>query len=155
MLKSELKSFTISEMLVVMIVTTIVISMAILILNLVQSELKGIQLNFKNNTERRTLEQILWNDFNKSEILFNAGNNQIDCISPLDTVSYKFLNRYILRNNDTIKVLNKEKKLFLDMNESLTTIDALELKFSKEFQNKQLFIYKEKASSYYMNQNGI
>lgn len=156
MLKSKkIKSFTIAEMLVVMIVTTIVISITILVLSLVQSELKGIQLNFKNNTELRTLELALWNDFNKSEVTFSTKNNQLNCISPLDTVIYRFNNNYILRNNDTIKVLNKEKKLFLDMNESLTTIDALELKFSKEFQNKQLFIYKEKASSYYMNQNGI
>jgi len=52
----KIKSFTIAEMLVVMVLTAIVISIAMLVLNLVQSELIGIQQNFKNNTELRTLE---------------------------------------------------------------------------------------------------
>lgn len=151
----KIKSFTIAEMLVVMILTTIVISIAILVLNLVQTELRGIQQNFKNNTELRTLEQTLWLDFNKNEILVDTKSNQFMCISPLDTVIYKFTENYVLRNNDTLKVVIEEHKLFLDMKPSLTNADAIELKLSKEFQNKQLFIFKTKAASYYMNKNGI
>lgn len=151
----KFKSFTIAEMLVVMILTAIVISIAMLVLNLVQSELVGIQQNFKNNTELRTLEQTLWLDFNRNEILVDAKSNQLICISPLDTVMYKFTEKYVLRNNDTLKLIIEEKKLFIDQDSSLTCADAIELKLSKEFQGKQLFIFKTKDASYYMNKNGI
>ncbi|MGV8947183.1 MAG: hypothetical protein ACOH1N_12190 [Lutibacter sp.] len=151
----KIKSFTIAEMLVVMVLTTIVISIAILVLNLVQTELIGIQQNFKNNTELRTLEQTLWLDFNKNEVLVDIKSNQLICISPLDTVIYKFAENYVLRNNDTLKLVFEEHKLFLDMKPSLTKADAIELKLSNEFQNKQLFIFKTKSASYYMNKNGF
>ena len=156
MLKSKkIQSFTITEMLVVMILTAIVISIAILVLNLVQKELKGIQINFKNNTELRTLEQALWSDFNKNDIVFDAKNNQLICSLPIDTTYYKFTENYVLRNKDTLKISIEQKVFFLDMKETLTSVDAIEIKLSKEFQNKQLFIYKTKGASYYMNNNGI
>lgn len=151
----KIKSFTIAEMLVVMVLTAIVISIAMLVLNLVQSELIGIQQNFKNNAELRTLEQTLWFDFNRNEILVDAKNNQLICISPVDTVMYKFTDKYVLRNNDTLRLIIEDKKLFLDMAPSLTSADAIEIKFSNEFQNKQLFIFKTKDATYYMNKNGI
>ncbi len=156
MLKSKkIQSFTITEMLVVMILTTIVISIAILVLNLVQKELKGIQQNFKNNIELRTVEQILWNDFNKNEVIIETKNNHLICISPLDTVIYQFKENYVLRDTDTLKISIEQKGFFIDMKEALTSVDAVEIKLSKEFQNKQLFIFKTKAASYYMNNNGI
>lgn len=151
----KIKSFTITEMLVVMVLTTIVISIAILVLNLVQKELIGIQLNLKKNTELRTLEQALWNDFNKNDILIDTKNNQLVFTSPLDTVNYKFTENYVLRNKDTLKISIEKKEFFLDMNASLTSLDAIELNLSNEFQNKKLFIYKTKSASYYMNKNGI
>lgn len=151
----KIKSFTITEMLVVMILTSVVISIAILVLNLVQKEVKGIQLNFKNNTELRTLEQALWNDFNKNEVLFDSKENQLICSSPIDTVYYKFKENYVLRNKDTLRIVIQQKQLLLDMNEVIRYVDAIELTLSKEFQNKELFIYKTKAASFYMNENGV
>ena len=156
MLKNKkIRSFTIAEMLVVMILTIIVISIAILVLNLVQKEIKGIQLNYKNNTEVKTLGQALWNDFNKKTVVFDAKTNRLICTTPLDTVIYKFSSKYVVRNTDTIKVNVVENNYYLDCNKSMNGVDAIALKFSKEFQNKELFIFKTKASSYYMNKDGI
>lgn len=151
----KIKSFTITEMLVVMILTTIVIAIAILVLNLVQNELIGIQVNLKNNTEVRTLELTLWNDFNKNDVLVASKNNQLVCISLCDTVIYQFKENYVLRDTDTLKISIEKKEFYLDMNTALTSVDAIELNLSKEFQNKKLFIYKTKAASYYMNNNGL
>jgi type II secretory pathway pseudopilin PulG len=147
----KIKSFTIVEMLVVMILTIIVISIAVLVLNLIQKELKGIQLNYKNNTEIKTLELALWNDFNKNTISFDTKTHQLICENPLDTVFYKFSKNYVIRNKDTLKVKVTENNYYLDMDKSIMAVDAIDLKFSKEFQNKKLFIFKKKASSYYMN----
>lgn len=151
----KIKSFTITEMLVVMVLTTIVIAIAILVLNLVQNELIGIQVNLKNNTEVRALELALWNDFNKNEVLVEPKDNRLICISPCDTVIYQFKENYVLRDTDTLKISFEKKDFFLDMNTALTSVDAIELNLSKEFQNKKLFIYKTKGASYYMNNNGI
>jgi len=152
MLRSKkIESFTIIEMLVVMILTSIVISIAILVLNLIQKELLGIQLNYKNNTEIRTLEQALWNDFNKDAVFFDVKNKQLVFTTPLDTVLYKFNENFVVRNKDTLKVKIVKFFFYLDLEKSTVQVDALGLKLAKEFQNKQLFIYKIKASSYYMN----
>lgn len=151
----KIKSFTLSEMLVVMVLTTIVITIAILVLNLVQQQLLGIQQNFKNNSEIRTLNQTLWNDINNGEVFLDIKNNELVSISPLDTVFYQFKENYILRNKDTLNIIVDEKHFYLDMIETATTIDAIELKFSKQFQNKEMFIFKNKSASYYMNSDGI
>lgn len=151
LINKKIKGFTIVEMLVVMILTMIVITITILVLNLIQKELLGIQLNYRKNTEIRILEQVLWNDFNKDSIFFDVKSNQLTCTNPLDTVVYKFSENFVLRNKDTLKVSVVEKNGYLDMEKSTSQVDALGLKLSKDFQNKQLFIYKIKASSYYMN----
>lgn len=152
LLNNKIKSFTVTEMLVVMVLITIVISIAIIVLNLVQNELKGIQQNLKNSSELRTFEHILWNDFNKNTVFL--GNNQLICTSPLDTVVYQFKKKYVLRNNDTLNVVVKQKIFFIDSKKTFSNVDAVELSFSKEFQNKQLFVYKPKDASFYMN-NGL
>jgi type II secretory pathway component PulJ len=155
LIDKKIKSFTISEMLVVMVLTTIVIAIAILVLNLVQQQLTAIQGNFKNNTEIRTLEQTLWVDINKGEVFFNASNKELICISPLDTISYKFQENYVLRNLDTLNIEVEEQHFFIDLKNTIQTVDAIELKLSNKFQNRELFIHKQKGASYYMNNNGI
>lgn len=151
LVNKKIKGFTLSEMLVVMVLTIIIISMAILVLNLVQNQLKGIQQNFSNTTELRTLKQSLWRDCNKGDVFYDDVNDQLICTSPIETVLYKFKEGFIIRNNDTLNIEIAEKKFFLDAKESKGIIDAVELKFSKKFQYRELFIYKTKAASFYMN----
>ena len=146
-------SFTLSEVLVVMLITSMVITIAVLVLNIVQKEVAAIQLNFKQKTDVRSLEQALWNDLNTHRVFFKKETNHIITISKKDTVSYHFMNDFLLRNTDTIQLSGTTIKPYLDnlaVNDG--EIDGLELALDKKSNFKKLFIYKTKSASYYMNQ---
>ncbi len=151
LINNKIKSFTIVELLVVMVLTVIVITITILVLNLIQKELLGMQLNYKKNTEIRILEQVLWNDFNKKTIFIDVKKNRLRCVTPLDTVLYEFNAKNIVRNKDTLNIEVINVNYYLDMKNPEEQVDGLNLVLARTFQNKQLFIYKIKASTYYMN----
>ena len=52
---SKVQAFTLSEMIVVLIITSIVIGMAFSVLRLVQKHMGGIQDNFNRSTELNRL----------------------------------------------------------------------------------------------------
>lgn len=150
-LNSKIKSFTLTEMVVVMILTAIVISISLLVLTVIQKELKSIQRNYKNTTEVKALEQILWKDFNNAEVYYLKEKQELICVTPVCKVLYQFKDDFIIRNRDTLKLVISEKKVLLDMNEAIGVVDGIQLKFTKQFLNKELFIHKSKSASYYMN----
>tara|TARA_R110002094_G_scaffold202065_1_gene173391 strand:+ start:295 stop:504 length:210 start_codon:yes stop_codon:yes gene_type:complete len=59
----KIKAFTLSEMVVVTILTSIIVGIAFSVLSLVQRHMYSIKQNFNNNTELSKLEQALWIDF--------------------------------------------------------------------------------------------
>lgn len=148
----KINAFTLAEMLVVLVISSIIITITILVLNLVQGQIRAIQTIYKNNIETRLLERALWQDFNRYQLYFNKSNEQLMGISEKDSVTYIFNQDYIIRNTDTIRVLLTMKTLFLDGNEvNNNEIDAIELQLSKEIKNKKLFIFKRKDATHYLN----
>jgi competence protein ComGC len=71
------KAFTIQEMMVVLIIAALVVSIAILALDLVQKELIGIQKGFYRKTEIRLLEKTLLNDLNSLEMQCQLSTGEI------------------------------------------------------------------------------
>ncbi|MEM9650388.1 MAG: prepilin-type N-terminal cleavage/methylation domain-containing protein, partial [Bacteroidota bacterium] len=59
----KLRAFTLSEMLVVLLLTVIVVGLAFSVLNLVQRQMSGIESNYARNTAFDQLKQSLWVDF--------------------------------------------------------------------------------------------
>ena len=51
----KISAFTLNEMLVVLLVTTIVVSMGFAVLQLVQQQMGGIDRNYERNTELNLL----------------------------------------------------------------------------------------------------
>ena len=155
-LSKKTKAFTIAEMLVVLVISGIIITITLLVLSLVQGQIRSIQAIYKKNTEIRLLERGLWQDFNKHRLFYNNFKQQLVCTSEKDTVVYTFYNEYITRNSDTLRVTVVEKILFLD-GEVVTNnnIDAMELQVSKEITDKKLFIFKWNDATQYMNDNGL
>ncbi len=151
MIRKKIRSFTITEMLVVMIITVIVVSITLLVLNIVQTEMGAIRSNYKKTAEIKALEQALWKDFNTSNLFFDKKSNQLQCKNPLDSVLYKFNDTFVVRNSDTLKVKIESLTFLLDGKQSVNEVDAVKILFSKEYLNKEIFVYKTKSSSYYMN----
>ena len=150
----KIKAFTIAELIVVLVLTSIVISIALVVLNLIQKQVSGIQYNLKKQNRIQILDKLLWHDFNKYKLHFNHKENILLCSNPLDTVTYQFNKDFVLRDRDTLKVDIVQTVFYLDAEKvTKNTMDAIEIHFSEKFQNKILFIYKTKDSTYYMNRN--
>jgi len=155
-LNKKVKAFTIAEVLVVLVISGIVLSLTLLILSLVQKQVITISQNYDRQAEIRLLERALWQDFNRHHLFFNTKQQQLQCISEIDTVNYRFKSNFVIRNADTLNVVVYKTTTYLDGDPVANhMIDAIELLLSKEIADQKLFIYKPKDASFYINTNGI
>ncbi|PCI10977.1 MAG: hypothetical protein COB73_02685 [Flavobacteriaceae bacterium] len=156
LLNKKIKSFTLSEMMVVLVISAIVISLAITVLNLVQQQIRSINSNFEKNTELRLFERALQYDFNSSDLLYNQRDSLLICTRYDAKITYEFHKGFILRNKDTLDFKIIAIQPFIDAQPAVMgTIDALSLTISDATKNKELFFFKPNAATFYMNTNGI
>lgn len=146
----KLEAFTLAEMLVVLVITGILVTMALLVLNLVQKQTKSITSVYNDNTEIHLLERVLWQDVAKGNMQFQK--QQLLCTSEIDTVSYVFKKDMVIRNTDTLWVSVKGIQIYLDGNTTTknNVVDAIELELQHQM-NRSIFIYKTKDAAHYMN----
>lgn len=149
-LNKKIKSFTITELLVVMILTTIVVAIALLVLTFIQKEINTIQQNYTKTSEIKTLELALWNDFNVSSVYFFKEKNRLICINPIDTIVYHFKKDFVTRNIDTLKLEITELNVFRNAKPSVGLIDGIKLTFSDQFQHREVFVYTSNSAEFYM-----
>jgi prepilin-type N-terminal cleavage/methylation domain-containing protein len=151
--KNKIKSFTLPELLVVMIITAIIVGLAFSVLRLVQKQIYTIQTNFEKTNNLILFEQRLWQDFNElNTIQSNSEERSLLMESEIDTVRYAFKENYILRNKDTIKlkiILNKF--LFEGKEVQKGNIDALLISGKLELPDYQIFISKKNDITLFMN----
>ncbi len=141
-------------MLVVLVVSSIVISLAFVTLTMVQKQVSVIQSNFHTRQEIQFLERILWLDFNSYTSAFQQQENKLIFYNSIDSVRYTFNDTFIIRNNDTLQIQIKNKQLFLDgAIVANGIIDAIRLETNVNFRNNTLFVYKIKDAAHYLNRN--
>ncbi|SHH87853.1 PulJ/GspJ family protein [Flavobacterium defluvii] len=150
----KLKSFTLSEMIVVMIITAIVVGMAFSVLRIVQKQINTIQTNFEKTSTLSLFEQKLWQDFNEPHtIIYDSRKQLLIMISEIDTVTYSFQERFSMRNLDTIKLKIIPNKAFFKGKEiSNGQIDALSIFAETELPDYQIFVSKKNDVTFFMNQ---
>lgn len=157
MSKSKIKSFTLSELLVVMIITAIIVGMAFSVLRLVQKQVDVIQKNFGKSSNLGLFEQRLWQDFNEfNNVELIVKENNVRMESEMDTIVYKFKGDYVLRNTDTIKLKLTIDKGFLEgkqVKEGI--IDAISLSGELELPNYAIFVSRKNDVTFFMNQDGF
>jgi lipopolysaccharide export LptBFGC system permease protein LptF len=152
-INKKINAFILSEMIVVLILTSIVVGLAFSVLTLVQKHMNGIQNNFYHNTELNKLEQSLWLDFNRySRINYDDRIDKLEFSNEIDSIIYKFSENYIIKDIDTFNIQLQSKSLFFDGNSTdKGIIDAIKLETSKTFQNQHLFVFKQNDASQFMN----
>lgn len=149
---ARIKAFTIAEMLVVLILSSILILMAMSVLNLVQKQMKSIEKNFEINNTTRSFERLLWKDFNLYDMYFDRYNDCLVGKNPKDSVCYRFYDDYVVRNTDTLAVEVLRKSLYLEAEKVNTgRIDALELELSQSQRGMMLFCFQTEDASYYIH----
>ena len=149
----KINAFTVSEILVVLVVSSIVISIAFTVLNLVQKQTRVIQTNFSKQQQSILLHRLLWQDFNLYKVEYDYSGDRLIFSNNVETINYFFENEYVLRELDTIKVKIDNKVLFLEGNEvNKGLVDAIELYTEKQYQSNKIFVYRKKDAAYYINQ---
>ena len=151
-IRKKTKAFTLSELLVVLLITVIVAGLAFTTLNLVQKQMRDIRVGFESSSEKGRLKQVLWKDFNSySRIYFRNDTKQLLCESPRERIVYKFQESWTTRELDSFKVDTKSITGYF-MGKPITSgeVDALEIKL-QDPGNKTLLIYKRNTAESFMD----
>ena len=152
----KIKAFTLSELLVVLIISTIVIGLTMSVLNLVQQQVQSITKNENLLSEVRLLEKALQLDFQRCDLRYDKRKNQLIAMSVSDTIYYQFSTTQVVRNADSLRVPVAKLTCYLDGVEVTNqAIDALEIAWTGHGTTNKLFIAKTKDAAFYMNRNGL
>lgn len=151
-LNRKIDAFTLSEMIVVLILTSIVVGLAFSILTIVQNHMKAIQKNLDFTTELNKFEQSLNLDFNRySKIEYDEVNQVLLFSSEMDKKSYRFQENFIVKDVDTFHVQLSQKTFFFDGDKTTKGyIDAVKLETDKKTQNQHLFVFKQNDATLYI-----
>ncbi|MBL4664090.1 MAG: hypothetical protein JKY22_11190 [Flavobacteriaceae bacterium] len=133
-----------TELLVVMVISVIVVGLAFSVLGLLQKNVFQIQNNLNNKTELRLLEQQLALDLQTyPNASFNDIKDELKFTSPMDSTFYQFEDEYIVRRLDTFSIVPNEKEFYFEgENISRGTFYALKLIFSEKERTNTIFLFK-------------
>lgn len=141
----KIKSFTLTEMMVVLVISAIVVGLAFTILSIVQKNMLSIEENYTYSTELTQLEVALTADFNSfTRVDWIENQDMLQFSSPLASRSYVFYQDSIVSDISMFKVQLKDKSFFFEgKNINSGSIDAIKLKFAKTSDNHAIFVYKK------------
>ncbi|UII76200.1 prepilin-type N-terminal cleavage/methylation domain-containing protein [Flagellimonas sp. HMM57] len=148
----KIKAFTLSEMLVVLLLTLIVVGLAFSVLGLVQGQMNDIQIGYEERAQDNLLQQALWIDFNSySDIYFSPQDGTLSLTDEIEKKEYRFFKTYVLNEKDTIFTDFKiNRAFFLGKEVNSGKVDALEF-INEGEQLKTLFVYKRNTATDFMN----
>ena len=151
---NKVNAFTLTEMLIVLVISAIIAGLAFTIINLFSRNLYHIQKNYTVSTKAHLLQEQLSLDFNKyHSISYRKELSQLLLKTPLDSITYHFTERVIIRNTDTLLKSNVKKSLF---NHGIETqqgnIDAIKLTFTTT--KISYFIFKQNDATSYLKNDG-
>jgi prepilin-type N-terminal cleavage/methylation domain-containing protein len=154
-LNRKINAFTLTEMLIVLAISTIVAGLAFTIISLLERNVQIIQNNFSETTEIKLLEDRLLIDFNRYHTLHYENDKETLTIStPIESVTYNFNELYILREFDTILSVPYSKQMYYQGNEvNSGAVDAVKIQIAERKNLNSIFVNKEN-DAYNLMQNG-
>ena len=143
-MSKKLKSFTLSELIVVMIITGIVVGLAFSVLRIVQKQISVISKDNEKAVQVVFLEEMLWHDFNQMQTVRSLGPDRLIMKSEIDSVTYHFQETVVLRNNDTIRVKAVIDDVFYEtLKSNPGEIDAVAVSCESEIKGYKIFVFKK------------
>ena len=143
-MSKRLKSFTLSEMLVVLIITAIVVGLAFSVLTLVRKQVFNLQSNTDQKINQDLLQSKLFIDFNTYTEAFVEESNKLKFKNEVDSVFYIFEENLIKLDTDTLcRNLNQVQFLYKNNNVKQGRVDAVKYTIeTKQGVFTNYFIYK-------------
>ena len=150
---NKVHAFTLSELSIVLLLSSVVVGLAFTVLGLVQKQMGVIQANFNQTLQVTTLETELWLNFNRyPNISYNSATQTMVLKNELDSVTYTFSESYMIKERDTLSVPIKRKQFYFDgLKVASNAIDAMKLTTTNAFQQRTLFVYVKNDATVYMN----
>ena len=148
----KLPSFTLSELLVVLVISSLVISLSFLALNNVQKQVRNVTKTFDKQHRVAKLERLLRSDLNRYNGFYNATGSVLQLKNTTDSLSYHFTDSTVVRGKEVIPLQINQIMFFLDgVAVPSGAVDAIEGVFSDTFFQGGFFVYKRKDAAYYIN----
>lgn len=149
---TKIRAFTLNEMIVVLILTSIVVGLVFTVLTILQRRFHDIQQRFEQQAEKQKFEQSLWIDFNKhGRVNYDETTDELFFISEIDAVKYRFLKDKIVKNLDTFKIEVVQKTFFFKGDKTRQgKIDAIKLRSSKKGTEQTFFFSKKNDATLFM-----
>lgn len=143
-MNKKLKSFTLSEMLVVLIITSIVVGIAFSVLNLVRKQVTKLQSETDKTIQYDLLKNRITFDFYKFNDICVLDNNQVLFKNEIDSSFYEFKDNLLIVKQDTLVKNLKEIKFWRNNKEVYEgKIDAVNLVIEeKKDVFRSVFVYK-------------
>lgn len=149
--RNKVESFTLSEMLVVMIITLIVVGIAFSVLSLVQRQIRLIEKNFQKTTDLSLFEQRLNQDFNEHNKTVYSGTSLM-LYSDIDTLKYSFNAEHTLRDNDTLRIkLEITSAYYMGTMVKQGLVDGISISGEKELPDYFIFASTRHDAAHFMN----
>ncbi|MEX0274883.1 MAG: hypothetical protein AB3N16_10940 [Flavobacteriaceae bacterium] len=150
MLKSnKLRSFSLNELMVVLVITVLIVGMAFSVLRLVQGQMRQIGGILDQRMEIDQLRQALWVDINQYPMAtYDPKKGRVLFSNALGHKEYQILEDRLATPRDTFHVKIGELR-FLYQNRDVTygEFDALKLTTSKETGHQPLFVFRNRTAS--------
>lgn len=142
-MNKKLKSFTISELLVVLIIASIVVGIAFSVLDLTRKEIQKINQNKELEVKINQAELKLTIDIN-SFSKCSVTENYLYFKNEIDSIKYQILDRNLISREDTLLSNIVEVNYFFKGNKINNGVfDALKLVIeTKKDINSTVFVYK-------------
>lgn len=140
----KIKAFTLTEMMVVIVISAIVVGLAFTILSIIQKNMRNIEENYDHHAALKSLEVSLTIDFTKyPNAVWNPKANQLVLSSPIAKKAYTFTTDSIVNKLDTFMVNTKNFSFYFEGKKvNSGSIDAIKLTFNNTTAIHRIFVFK-------------
>lgn len=148
----KIQAFTLGELLVVMVISSIVVTISFMALGNVQKQVQSIKTAFDRQQKILSFERLLLSDLHAYKAEYLADKKQLIFENSNERVRYELLNDKIIRGIDTVQLPVQQIQLYLEGEKvSSGRFDAIEFSFSDTYNQQGFFIYKQNDGAHYIN----
>lgn len=143
-LNNKIQAFTLTEIAIVIVISTIVAGLAFSVIRIIQKNTSAISENYNKRTIINSLELALKIDFNTfNKITWDEKKQELTLNSPIKEKKYTFYNDSVINNRQSYKIKVFKKSFFFKGKEIFANeIDALKMEFDTLKRPQSFFIFK-------------